>query len=188
MDFLRDEEGKHLFAQVVAQPGSNGPRAVLSDWLIERGDPFGEFIALQLKGSRSKRVTELRRKHEADWLGPIHEIADGQSIRFKDGFLSSFIVDSSPSEPHFEGGLDRALGHPALSLVTSLTLFGVHAQGWVSSESEFPIVAFLAHPVFDRLKSVSFGRLAWGYSSAAAGLSEPLVEALEKVRPGIVRV
>ncbi|MBL8911096.1 MAG: hypothetical protein JNM17_10425 [Archangium sp.] len=34
-------------------------------------------------------------KHEADWLGPIHEIADGQSIVFERGFLSALRLESN---------------------------------------------------------------------------------------------
>jgi uncharacterized protein (TIGR02996 family) len=188
MDFLGDPKGGRLFDQVVAAPASMAPRAVLADWLLERGDPLGEFIALQLKRPGSKREVALRRAHEADWLGPIHAIADGQSITFHRGFLASLHLEASYwPDRAFLKDLRAATGHPALSLVTSLTLGKGVGEGGTWSEGghimnppgrsgrAIPIVAFLAHHVFDRLKSVQ----------ARDEFSEPVLEALTKFRPDV---
>jgi uncharacterized protein (TIGR02996 family) len=42
-----------LLSDLRARPDDDGRREVYSDWLLERGDPRGEFIALQAS-SRSR--------------------------------------------------------------------------------------------------------------------------------------
>jgi uncharacterized protein (TIGR02996 family) len=72
-----------LLRAVYDAPEDDAPRAVLADYLIERGDPRGELIALQL-GERSaageKRALTLIRKYQKAWLGPlapyVHSIAN----------------------------------------------------------------------------------------------------------------
>ena len=58
---------EQLWAEVLARPDDDEPRRVLADALQERGDPRGEFIALQLKGEtvRSKALLE---QHLRGWL------------------------------------------------------------------------------------------------------------------------
>ncbi len=65
-----------LMAECLAHPDDDGPREVLADVLLEREDPRGEFIALQLRAARGevseverKRMTVLLRTHERAWLG-----------------------------------------------------------------------------------------------------------------------
>src|SRR5262249_5755886 len=52
-------------------PDDPAPRAVLADFLAERGDPRGELITLQLAGAPAteKRELQLIRKHQFAWLG-----------------------------------------------------------------------------------------------------------------------
>jgi len=191
--FLKTRQGKKLFDAVIAQPKSNAPRTELAAWLQERGDPLGEFIALQLKEPGSKRETELRQKHEADWLGPIHAIADGMSITFERGFLSSFLLESSYwPDAKFLAAVRAATGHPALSLVTSLRLGRAVGEGGVfnfdgrymepprQKGRSIPIVGFLAHPVLDRLERVTF-------TEGDSDLSDAVRAALTKLRPRLLR-
>jgi len=66
-----------LVAEVYAEPDDDAPRLVLADLLLERGDPVGELIALQLeRGDRkpSKREHELLAKHGRGWLGTLAPI------------------------------------------------------------------------------------------------------------------
>src|SRR5204863_9945107 len=67
-----------LVADCLAQPDDDGPRLVLADALLEREDPRGEFMALQLRDARGelaeperKRMASLLRKHEKAWAGDI---------------------------------------------------------------------------------------------------------------------
>src|SRR5262249_37568290 len=92
------------------RPRDDAPRLVLADWLDEFGDAHevarAEFIRLQLKqaaGTRDlsplaavmarspadgAREEELRREHEAAWLGPLVAlIGEGQRVGFARGLL-----------------------------------------------------------------------------------------------------
>jgi uncharacterized protein (TIGR02996 family) len=81
-----------LFAAVYANPDDDGPRAVLADLLQEQGDPRGEFIALQLArgrgGKRSRRESELLKKHGREWLGAIAPALPKDGVVFERGFLA----------------------------------------------------------------------------------------------------
>jgi uncharacterized protein (TIGR02996 family) len=64
-----------LFDAIVERPGDDAPRQVLADALMERGDPRGEFIAVQLRMARggatrndARREHELFSEHGAAWL------------------------------------------------------------------------------------------------------------------------
>lgn len=69
--------GEELLADIYRAPDDNGPREVYADWLSDRGDPRGEFIALQLRGDSAeadKRIRALLREHEKQWLGPVASV------------------------------------------------------------------------------------------------------------------
>jgi uncharacterized protein (TIGR02996 family) len=69
-----------LLADVYANPEDDAPRLVLADLLLERGDPRGEFIALQVERARtgveepSEREAQLLKKHGKEWLGVLAPI------------------------------------------------------------------------------------------------------------------
>ena len=64
-----------LLAEVYARPDDDAPRMVLADVLLERGEPRGEFIALQLArgrdGEPTERERELLKQHGKRWLGAL---------------------------------------------------------------------------------------------------------------------
>lgn len=83
---------EELLAAVWAAPSDDGPREVYADWLMERGDPHGEFIALQLARARRRvgptpRENELLEAHIRRWLGPLDVAVRIGSARFERGFL-----------------------------------------------------------------------------------------------------
>lgn len=56
-----DAEREALLQRVLASPQDEGPRLVLSDWLLEHGEPeLGEFIALQCSLARREPVIDWR--------------------------------------------------------------------------------------------------------------------------------
>jgi uncharacterized protein (TIGR02996 family) len=76
---------RELFTAVYAAPDDDGPRAVLSDFLIERGDPRGEFIALQLRRTSNAepgREATLLTKHQPGWLGELSGV-----VRYKNNYV-----------------------------------------------------------------------------------------------------
>jgi uncharacterized protein (TIGR02996 family) len=82
-----------LLDAIYANPDDDGPRLVYADWLQERGDPHGEFIALQLQASpdaaATKRMRELVKKHKKAWLGTLPL---GGDIEFRRGFPAKGVV------------------------------------------------------------------------------------------------
>jgi len=86
-----------LLAAIWAAPGDDGPRLVYADFLQERGDPRGEFIALQcrprLDAASRKRVSALKNEHAARWLGPLAPaVLEQKTIAFERGFLALCTV------------------------------------------------------------------------------------------------
>jgi uncharacterized protein (TIGR02996 family) len=70
-----------LLAAVYADPEDDSPRHVLGDYLLDRGDPRGELIQLQLargpNGDPTGRERDLLEQHAVKWLGPL-----GKAVRF----------------------------------------------------------------------------------------------------------
>jgi uncharacterized protein (TIGR02996 family) len=60
-----------LLAQVYASPDDDAPRLVYADCLLDKGDPRGEFIQLQLRGGDPARAAALVAKHGEHWAGPL---------------------------------------------------------------------------------------------------------------------
>jgi uncharacterized protein (TIGR02996 family) len=96
-----------LWKDVWAHPERIAARHVLADALQARGDPRGEFIALQLAGGENqkaaRRVAALLREHGDDWLGRLPGV-ERASRRFERGFVSSVRVAASDAQ--LEAALD----------------------------------------------------------------------------------
>jgi hypothetical protein len=62
---------------------------VVADSLIERGDPRGELIALQLarRGAPTARERELVATFAREWLGPLEPVIQKTGVAFARGFL-----------------------------------------------------------------------------------------------------
>ena len=97
-----------MLAAIYADPASDQARAVYADWLLERGDPRGELIVLQLAGvERSEHVQrerELLQTYARTWRGPLPEGAS--QIVFKRGFpvgaMATGNIDEQPAWATFE--------------------------------------------------------------------------------------
>lgn len=136
----RDE----LCAAVLADPRADGPRLVLADWLIERGDPRGEFISIQCELARAgpkggeglrERETALLREHQAAWLG-----SDLVEARFRRGFVERAVVHDSQALPLLDAFFQR-------EPVTELIVASSHA---IDSER------FATLPWLERLDTLEF--------------------------------
>jgi uncharacterized protein (TIGR02996 family) len=107
---MTDRAGEaELLAQVYAAPDDDTPRLVYADWLLERDDPHGEFIALQIERARSKarkggrkREAELLSEHVATWAAPLESNmilgANGQPaipiVEFRRGFPAAVRTET----------------------------------------------------------------------------------------------
>jgi uncharacterized protein (TIGR02996 family) len=111
---------EHLFRAVYEAPDDDGPRVVLADALIERGDPRGELITVQLALVKSTdralktRERELLDAHGKAWLGDLAPILMAD-VRFERGFLAACKVDNSQLDR-----VQKLVGNPAWSTVRSL--------------------------------------------------------------------
>lgn len=140
--------GTELLAAVVARLDDDGPRLVYADWLSERGDPRGEFIALQCElaraSPRSTRHAELQAKLRA--LRPAHGESWepqqlGPDVRWgvRRGFAWTVSAPASRLLALGDSLLDAA---PTLEAVT-VSRFDVTAA------------AFLAWPLLPRFADVA---------------------------------
>lgn len=91
-----DDEEAELLECVYARPDDDAPRLVLADWLLERGDPRGELIALQLRPelgpAQAARAARLQRTLGMRLLGPIAPVVSVASAALERGFPSSVEV------------------------------------------------------------------------------------------------
>lgn len=85
-------EARSLFSAILAAPSDDRPRRVLADWLLERGDPRGEFIVCQLATSPTERARakKLLTQHALEWIGPLPFPVEQWT--FAGGFLATVRV------------------------------------------------------------------------------------------------
>ena len=81
-----------LLAAIYAAPDEDAPREVYADWLSQRGDPRGEFIALQLRGIASPELLDVK------WLGSLERYV--ASPTFQRGFpIAGTLRETSTPPP-----------------------------------------------------------------------------------------
>lgn len=84
-----------LLAAITAQPREDAPRLVYADFLLEQGDPRGEFITLQFKPDKTKqeltREAALVAKHGKAWLGPLAACVN-KEVEFRRGFVTKVVA------------------------------------------------------------------------------------------------
>lgn len=130
-----------LLAAIYADPSDRAARLVYADALLEKGDPRGEFIHLQLARADdappTEREAELLHRYGNVWLG---RLATGTSAlasyELRGGFL--WRIKLGAFAPRHD---------PVLSTVVCV------------DNPPFGDVAWIAHPVFRALRQV--GGLGW---------------------------
>jgi uncharacterized protein (TIGR02996 family) len=121
-------------------PDDDGPRLVYADALLERGDPRGELIALQLAPAQGndreqrKREKELLDAHGKQWLGELAPVVMA-GYRFERGFLAECRVENR----HLDR-VRKVVGKRAWSTVRTIA----------------GSAAIALHPVMRSLRSLSF--------------------------------
>jgi uncharacterized protein (TIGR02996 family) len=92
----RPDEEAPFRAAIAAAPFDDGPRLVFADWLEQRGDPLGEFIALSLARPRTEAASIRRRAlvqvHAEAWLGELKACVPPGSADFSRGLLTGASV------------------------------------------------------------------------------------------------
>lgn len=83
-----------LLRAISSRPRDDAPRRVYADFLLEREDPRGEFINLQLASPRDlKRENKLLKAHGKKWLGPFQVKLLRKPV-FERGFVAGGVVMS----------------------------------------------------------------------------------------------
>jgi uncharacterized protein (TIGR02996 family) len=106
----------HLLAEILANPDDDGLRQVFGDALLERGDPRGELIALQLSGKNPARAAKLLEKHGRAWLGVLADHAHPRNVKFERGFPIEVVLTSGAREA------EELAGEPVWATVRRLFL------------------------------------------------------------------
>jgi uncharacterized protein (TIGR02996 family) len=132
---ISDEE---LLAAVLANPADDGPREIYRDHLLEKGDPRGELIALQMSGAGPKKVASLLRSHRKTWLGPLAPIA--AACTFERGFVASIDYKAK-----YVSALKTLTGEPTWATVRTIRFVDWHTRD---------VAKFLAHPIMRSLREV----------------------------------
>ena len=118
---MADSIERTLLEEIYAAPDDDGPRSIYADWLIERDDPRGTFIALQLARARrrdpviSDDEQQLLDAHWRGWIGePATHVTAGH-VLFERGFWSIF-----EAQYHVVPG--AAIDHPAWGTVRRMDI------------------------------------------------------------------
>jgi uncharacterized protein (TIGR02996 family) len=99
-----------LLAAILSAPDDDAPRLVLADQLLERGDPRGEFIRLQVEIARlpeerweeklalEERAAELWAEHRFRFVADDVGEAEHAQWRYERGFAAMAWLDEGPVE------------------------------------------------------------------------------------------
>ncbi len=170
--------------EIKDNPEDDTPRLILADWLDDRGDPRGEFIRLDMQlaatGACDARHAEIRKQHEADWLGPLAAKATWSYTR---GLLNLEVDQywiQRPSWRRLAGSelwewvegltlkgctssfLNLLVDSPLLPSVSSL-VFG----SWEAESERFGLPRLLGSQALRGLRSLDLGRSNWLISGQA---------------------
>ncbi len=158
--------GKALENAIFANPDDLGAHAAYADWLIEQGDPRGEFIQVQLaledekkpvkdRKELQKREKELLKKYEREWLGDLarHLIRKGApSVEY--GWQRGFL--SNVSAQYLTIGMAQALADaPIARILNSLRVWGEFRYYGDEEAEEYDNDDELASPAQPRVKTPS---------------------------------
>jgi uncharacterized protein (TIGR02996 family) len=92
-----------FLAAVLGAPDDDTPRLVYADWLMEQGDPRGEFIHVQCRLARLSpddprrpglelRERQLLQEHRCMWERPLDGF--GSRLVFRRGFVEGMTLDA----------------------------------------------------------------------------------------------
>lgn len=112
----RDEERAFL-AAIAAAPDDDAPRLMYADWLMERGDPRGEFIRYQVTAAglpagdpRRKQLTRaadaIFLPHREEWQAALRELGASE-VKWERGFPSTIDIAAD----HFIRGGEQILAN-----------------------------------------------------------------------------
>lgn len=128
LDAAATETETALLAAITRAPDDDAPRLIYADWLQQRGDPRGEWIAVQCALARAPgapgllaRQTKLARQHEERWLAELG-LLPGEGM-FSRGFVERVELPGVRA-----GALERLLASPVRDIVVRVGFHGNDAE------------------------------------------------------------
>lgn len=152
---MPSHEEKDLTEHIWANPDDDVPRLVYADWLMERGDPRGEFIRLQVESAAlpegnprkleyERRAAAVMHAHRLEWTPEVSPKFEWRFVRGLPAAVKLAAVDL----PEFVD---------ALAEVRGLETFELNFHG-VSDTDVAAWSRVFSHRVFETLRSL---RLTW---------------------------
>jgi len=115
-----DPDEELLRKAVFAAPHDDAPRLAYARWLIERGDPRGDFIARQLAGDDAQ---DLIARHEQAFLERDGVFAERRVWR------RGFVDEIETQAPFWLEKIAWAVAQPAFACVSSFTCDASYSPG-----------------------------------------------------------
>jgi hypothetical protein len=117
---------------VWADPTDDDLKQVVADALMQAEDPWGDFIAIQLRGAKTTpqertRAKQLEKKHGAEWLGAISRLTLTSSWRFENGFPVAIANDRRGVKRREH---EAALLAPQWATIHTLKISILHTPRW----------------------------------------------------------
>lgn len=184
------ERHPDLEAQIARDPENPAGYLVYADWLIERGDPRGELINLQVELARDpsverrERVALLLARHRAEWIGALDGEDPGRvTWTWRNGFFRCVRLGAGYGRA---GSWPAALYRVMRKLTSACFLheleisdFGLRETAWnelVSAIEDRPL------PTTLRTLSFGFGSSAFDGDLAQLAVLNPQLGGLESLR------
>ena len=171
---MSDPELDAALAAVAAGPSDESLKRVLADLLLERGDPRGEFVLLQLliaenqaSGSMRQRAQELWRRHRKAWMADAADVLEDVSLE------GGFPVSASIKRSATPWLLGKALGSPMFVTLKRLT-----------RSPEAMVIELVAAPRMTQLQDVTLGEIASVRACAERGVPRRLTRLTLGFSPG----
>lgn len=140
----RAKTADDFLAEIYENPGDDQLRQVFADWLLEQGDPRGEFINLQLAKTKTtasrRREATLLRELGRRWLGALEPVVLKDGVVFERGFPAALRLRVKSLRVAKE-----IVGRPEWSTVRWLDV-----RGWAYGS----LPALLLSPVMRSLRAV----------------------------------
>lgn len=174
---VRDEA---LEAAIERDLDNDTPFLVYADWLLSKGNPRGELIALQAAGKERKTSeAALRRKLLPQLLGPLLGYEDRLAETWRLGFIETIRIEATRADE--AGGVDlMKLLEPALRLPSTrflreltIALPSVH-EAEVIPRMHAALAAGGVRPALRKLAFVTNGEeemLSWTSAGELAGFA-----------------
>jgi hypothetical protein len=159
-----------LIELVMRDLEDDAPRAVIADRWLEVGDPRGELVTLQLRGSPTAKELERVKAivwYDREWLGDLAVVT--RSRVYERGFLAAIAL--SPEAAATPARWAAAARDPQLGTVRRLAIGAANEANYRAflfspamrnlEEAEIPSLALLREVLaHGKLRRVSLGRLS----------------------------